>query len=111
MGKIIGREKQQKELKKLYEKQDPVFLAVYGRRRVGKTYLINEYFKNKFTFKHTGVSSTEFKNKTNEEMLEIELGFFADSLRKYGSKLDRKLTSWRDAFNELEKLITESKSE
>ncbi|HVE44047.1 MAG TPA: ATP-binding protein [Gammaproteobacteria bacterium] len=41
---IIGRVKELKLLDKIYNSQEAEFLVVYGRRRVGKTYLIREYF-------------------------------------------------------------------
>lgn len=44
---IFGREKEIKILDRLYRSNKPEFLAIYGRRRVGKTYLIHEYYKNK----------------------------------------------------------------
>lgn len=43
---IIGRKKEQKLLRSLYEREDPDFLAIYGRRRVGKTYLIRNFFRD-----------------------------------------------------------------
>lgn len=39
---LTGREKEQKKLRALYESGQAEFVAVYGRRRVGKTYLIDE---------------------------------------------------------------------
>ena len=53
---IIGREKEQRELLSLLEKEESQFCAVYGRRRVGKTYLIRETFNYQFCFQHTGVA-------------------------------------------------------
>lgn len=44
---IIGREQEQKVLKNILDSQEAEFLAIYGRRRVGKTYLIREFFSNK----------------------------------------------------------------
>ncbi|MEI6241908.1 MAG: ATP-binding protein [Chlamydiota bacterium] len=44
---IIGRNKELEMLGEIYESTEPQFLAVYGRRRIGKTYLISEFFKNK----------------------------------------------------------------
>ena len=41
---IIGREKEQRELLGLLDKEESQFCAVYGRRRVSKTYLIRETF-------------------------------------------------------------------
>ena len=53
---MIGREKERNELLKLYENKDPQFVAIYGRRRVGKTYLVTNTFEDKFTFRHSGLS-------------------------------------------------------
>lgn len=47
---LIGRKKQQAELLEAYNSDDSRFVALYGRRRVGKTYLIKQTFKDKFTF-------------------------------------------------------------
>jgi uncharacterized protein len=44
---IRGRAKEQAILNKLFKSKNPEFLAVYGRRRIGKTFLIREFFKNK----------------------------------------------------------------
>ena len=43
---IIGREREIKVLQRLLDSPRPEFLAIYGRRRVGKTYLIHEYYKD-----------------------------------------------------------------
>ena len=52
---IIGREYEFDILDQLNLSSRPEFLVVYGRRRVGKTFLIKEYFKNNFAFYATGV--------------------------------------------------------
>ena len=44
---IFGRANEIKILDRLLNSNKPEFLAIYGRRRVGKTYLIHEYFKDK----------------------------------------------------------------
>src|SRR3984957_2103976 len=44
---IFGRANEIKILDRLLDSSKPEFLAIYGRRRVGKTYLIHEYFKDK----------------------------------------------------------------
>ena len=44
---IFGRTREIQILDRLYNSKKSEFLAIYGRRRVGKTYLIHEYFKNK----------------------------------------------------------------
>ena len=55
MAKIIGRKEEQKELQRLYESYNPEFVAVYGRRRVGKTFLIREMFKDESIFYASGI--------------------------------------------------------
>ena len=52
MDTIIGRKKEQRQIMDLYESGKPEFLAVYGRRRVGKTFLIRETLRDKITFEH-----------------------------------------------------------
>ena len=51
---IIGRTKECDRLEACMESDNAQLIIVYGRRRVGKTFLINEFFSNKFAFKLTG---------------------------------------------------------
>ena len=60
---IIGREYEIAELQRLKESKSPELVAVYGRRRVGKTFLVREFFQNQFAFYHTGVSPLEVSGK------------------------------------------------
>ena len=53
---VIGREKEQQILLSAAQSEYSELVAVYGRRRVGKTYLIRETFGYKFTFQHTGLA-------------------------------------------------------
>ena len=56
MATIIGRKQEQKELRRLYESDEAEMVVVYGRRRVGKTYLVNQTFaEDGFDFKVTGL--------------------------------------------------------
>ena len=48
--KIVGRNTEQELLRECLFSGRPEFLAVYGRRRVGKTFLMKEYFENSFHF-------------------------------------------------------------
>ena len=52
---FIGRQEEIRLLQKLQKTGNPEFIAVYGRRRVGKTYLIQQFFENKFAFSTTGI--------------------------------------------------------
>ena len=56
MGKIIGRQAEIRELNERYNSDKAELIVVYGRRRVGKTFLVRETFKNRITFYHTGLS-------------------------------------------------------
>ena len=54
MSTIIGRKSEILELERHYQSDRSEFIAVYGRRRVGKTFLIKQTFKGRITFQHTG---------------------------------------------------------
>ena len=60
---MIGRKKETSELVELYNRTNAELVAVYGRRRVGKTYLVDETFKGRITFRHAGLSPTEFSGQ------------------------------------------------
>jgi len=46
MKKIIGRRQEQESLKKIWNSKGAELVAIYGRRRVGKTFLIREFFES-----------------------------------------------------------------
>lgn len=92
---IIGREREQSELLGLLEKEESQFCAVYGRRRVGKTYLIRETFNYQFCFQHTGVAKGTLRQ---------QLTAFRNSLTAAGMKCAIPKT-WIDAFELLKQLI------
>ena len=56
---MIGRKQEVKELNKLYNRNQAELVAIYGRRRVGKTYLVDETFDGRITFRHAGLSPAE----------------------------------------------------
>jgi AAA+ ATPase superfamily predicted ATPase len=62
--KIIGRKREQAALREYYESKSPELLVVYGRRRVGKTFLIREYFEGRFTFYATGLASAKKRSNS-----------------------------------------------
>ena len=95
---IIGREKEQKELLGLLDKEESQFCAVYGRRRVGKTYLVRETFNYQFCFQHTGVAKGTLRQ---------QLTAFRNSLTAAGMKCAIPKT-WIDAFELLKQLINDA---
>ena len=52
---IIGRKHEQDILANCVESNKAEFIAIYGRRRIGKTYLVRQYFSDNFDFYATGV--------------------------------------------------------
>lgn len=55
MQEIIGRKSEIQILKKILSSNDAEFLALYGRRRVGKTYLVRTFFReSSYTFAKKG---------------------------------------------------------
>lgn len=93
---IIGREREQRILDNVLESGDAEFVALYGRRRVGKTYLIREYFNNHFSFYSTGV----FDVKTREQ-----LKIFQRSLREYGCKEKTIPSDWIEALARVREVL------
>lgn len=105
---VVGRSEEVKQLNRLYESNQSELVAVYGRRRVGKTFLINEVFKDKYSFKHTGLSPIEIKEydyKNKKTSTKIQLEHFYHSLKLYGMKENKIPKDWLEAFFMLEMLL------
>ena len=96
---IIGRDKELRELEGFYKSGKSEFLVVYGRRRVGKTFLIREFFKDEFVFTHTGLS----RGGTD-----VQLAEFNKSLRRVRGEAHREATDWFGAFDCLRGHIEQS---
>lgn len=96
---ITGRKREQKELKGLLKSGQSEFVAVYGRRRIGKTFLIRETFNYKFTFQHIGILDASLPEQLKE---------FRQSLKNYGLEKCPIPRTWNDAFHLLEKLLSAS---
>ena len=84
MSTIIGRRNEVEELEKLYHSERPEFVAIYGRRRVGKTFLIKQALKGRITFQHTGVSPVDQEGEKNR--MKTQLDSFYYSLLSHGWK-------------------------
>lgn len=78
---FIGRNTEMKTLDKLYRSNKFEFAVIYGRRRVGKTALINEFSKDKDTIFFTGVETNAKQNLENFSrcIMEYQTGFALDS--------------------------------
>jgi uncharacterized protein len=91
---IIGRKKEIQTLFSLRESAKSEFLAVYGRRRVGKTYLIRNVFDKDFVFQLTGLANTNLKG---------QLANFHRALVRQSLKTEKIMPAknWFDAFQQL----------
>lgn len=99
MSAIIGRKREIAELNARYNSNRAEFVAVYGRRRVGKTFLINEVLGDLITFHHTGLSPYDRKRRVT---LKDQLQNFYFSLLRQGMDGAPQPKSWLEAFFLLE---------
>ncbi|MBQ2543052.1 MAG: ATP-binding protein, partial [Bacteroidales bacterium] len=97
---LTGRNEEKRQLLNLLESDQSEFVAIYGRRRVGKTYLIRETFNRSFAFQHTGIL---------EASLQEQLAEFQHSLVAYGLRKCPQLPNWHEAFHQLGNLLLKSK--
>ncbi len=99
MAGIIGRADELKTLRALYEAVSPQFLAVYGRRRIGKTFLISEFFGDKGVyFELTGIKDASLKTQLSNFARE-----YADVFSS-GNPVTPPVT-WMEAFDLLRKRV------
>lgn len=99
---IIGRKEEIRELEELYHSGRSEFVVIYGRRRVGKTFLVRELFEDNFAFYHTGLSPLEAgKHGLRNQQLQ---SFYA-SLIRYGSTATMQPENWIEAFEMLISLL------
>lgn len=98
---LVGRRKEQDTLNQIVWSKEPEFVVVYGRRRVGKTFLVNNYFKDDYAFKLTGLAK-----KSKRE----QLANFATALNRYGDGVRyKKPRTWYEAFDRLRDLLATKK--
>ena len=102
MEKIIGRPLEINKLKEIKDKKEASLVAIYGRRRIGKTFLIRNFFKDEIIFEITGL----YKGTPNDQ-----LENFRNELNKriIGSEV-KKMNNWLSAFQSLETLIQQSEN-
>ena len=96
---LVGREKEKEELLLAKESETSEFVAVYGRRRIGKTFLVRETFDYHFFFQHAGIYGAKKAD---------QLYSFAGSLKDAGMSVPVIPKTWLEAFELLKDLIRQS---
>ena len=99
---IISREYEKQQLQDCYDSKESQLVLVYGRRRVGKSFLINQFFNERFDFKLVG------DNKLSKE---DQLYNFYDELKRQSKKDINVPKTWREAFFLLRDYLDEFKDD
>jgi len=89
---IVGREQEINRIRELYASKKPEFVALFGRRRVGKTFLVRELLEEKFVFDLAGLAKSGLRK---------QLINFHYSLKKVASQDFEVPSSWLEAFEQL----------
>lgn len=98
MERLVGRKKEIEILNSAYSSDSSELVALYGRRRVGKTFLVRKVFRKDIYFEVTGLYNGNMKDQ-------LENFVNAISPKKIVS-----IHSWLDAFSLLQKKINRSRS-
>ncbi|MAT53524.1 MAG: ATPase [Saprospirales bacterium] len=98
MEKLVGRQREVSKLKAYANSDKSEFVAIYGRRRVGKTYLVRECFAGQFAFQVTGLNNGSMRDQLAE---------FHAALQLYSPKemAIRPFDSWLEAFRQLTRVL------
>ena len=92
---LIGRKHEIMQLQEFYNSGKAEFIAIYGRRRIGKTFLIDEFFNRQYTFSVSGILGGSHAE---------QMSAFVLAMRQIGYQGDI-FTSWLDAFYTLGELL------
>ncbi len=93
---MVGRKNEKEILNQCIKSGRPEFVAVYGRRRVGKTYLVKEFFNERFSFYATGINGQNTRS---------QLKVFHAALKEYGNTEKTIPKDWFEAFSRLKTIL------
>ena len=94
---IIGRKEEQQVLQDCFDSNKPEFVAVYGRRRIGKTFLVKQFFKEIFDFYITGA----YQATQKDQLLNFKM-----TLESYSGKKRKMPQTWLEAFFQLKDYLS-----
>ena len=99
---MIGRQSEIELLEKAYKSEKSEFVALYGRRRVGKTFLIRSVFKNRMTFQLSGLANANMA----QQLMNFNL-----AIGELGARKEIKTPkNWMEALQLLKRIISKSKT-
>lgn len=96
MGTLIGRRREQSDLDEWCRSPKAELICVYGRRRVGKTYLVEQTFRNELAFSATG---------SEDKRMRPQLRVFHGALRRFGCTEASAPADWFEAFDRMRSLL------
>ena len=100
---IIGRQREKDLLDKIYRSGRSEFVAICGRRRVGKTFLVKEFFEGEFVFQTSGLANEGSRR---------QIKAFYEDLLEYGlPRQPKRPTDWLEVFALLRELVKQSDKE
>ena len=100
---IIGRKEEKLTLRRIYDSDKSEFVAVCGRRRVGKTFLVREYFEGKIVFQTSGLANGNMANQIKS--------FYADMIEQGLPPQEQVPKDWLETFMLLRTLIKQNSQE
>lgn len=101
MNIIVGRHREKEMIQKAIDSDKSEFISIYGRRRVGKTFLIRKFFNNNFFFQASGIANIEMPQ---------QLINFNNELQKINNNSRLPVADdWFSSFQQLSQLILRSR--
>ena len=98
LKKLVGRLGEQEILTDALNSHRSELIAIYGRRRIGKTYLVRTFFDKQITFSFTGLSNGKRTHQIKNFMLKLN-----EVTNNFEG--EKQPTDWLEAFSYLKTFI------
>lgn len=95
---LIARQRECEEIQKALNSAESEFVIVCGRRRIGKTFLVEQFFDGKYDFKYVGGHNKRTRDQLNA---------FAKAIHQYSGKPQLHFKDWFQAFDALEDYLSQ----